>query len=349
MARRAWIAVAALACAGVLAAPAGAAFPGANGRLVAASANYPYLGLNTIDELGRLQLNLVPNEGRRPAWSPDGSRVAFVDAANQIQIADLAGSRTTVLAWGNTVEEIDWSPAGDKLVAALFTCDAENYDCRPDIYTMNLDGSGLTNLTPEALAETGPAWSPDGDRIVFSSTRDDATDLYTIAPDGTDLTNLTADLPGSYFDPDWSPDGSRLVVSEQNPTRHLITMDVDGGNKVSARHSRTASPCTPPGRPTGRWIAFEVGEYGGTVITRRATTRPWTPWPRPCPTGASPTGSPCTSRRRGPDTRGRSVPARINVSLVPAYPQCGSGIRPSSSTALRWPIRRATCADFPRS
>ena len=348
MARRAWIAVAALACAGVLAAPAGAAFPGANGRLVAASANYPYLGLNTIDELGRLQLNLVPNEGRRPAWSPDGSRVAFVDAANQIQIADLAGSRTTVLAWGNTVEEIDWSPAGDKLVAALFTCDAENYDCRPDIYTMNLDGSGLTNLTPEALAETGPAWSPDGDRIVFSSTRDDATDLYTIAPDGTDLTNLTADLPGSYFDPDWSPDGSRLVVSEQNPTRHLITMDVDGGSKVSLDIPYGVA-LHPAWSPDGTWIAFEVGEYGGTVITRAddptvdslAVILPYGREPDWQPLHIPPdeVRIPAAEARR-PGSTSRSSPPTRSVA---------AGIRPSSSTALRWPIRRATCADFPRS
>ena len=71
---------------------------------------------------------------------------------------------------------------------------------------MAVDGSGKRNLTRAPQHDNwSPAWSPDGSRIAFASTREGGTlSLWTMAPDGSDLRRVT-DGHGEY--PDWSPDG----------------------------------------------------------------------------------------------------------------------------------------------
>jgi Tol biopolymer transport system component len=78
------------------------------------------------------------------------------------------------------------------------------------IYTVAIDGSGLTQLTDNPTGDSGSDWSPDGSKIAFMSTRDGIGDIYTMGADGSGLTRLTTD-PGCDADPEWSPDGSQLT------------------------------------------------------------------------------------------------------------------------------------------
>jgi TolB protein len=73
-----------------------------------------------------------------------------------------------------------------------------------EIYVMNADGSGETNLTNNPGNESYPAWSPDGKLIAFVSDRDGKYEIYVMNPDGSGLTNLT-DNPEHDWAPDWSP------------------------------------------------------------------------------------------------------------------------------------------------
>ena len=74
------------------------------------------------------------------------------------------------------------------------------------ISIINADGSGRTDLlTGNMAANTNPAWSPDGTKIVFTSYRDVGEyDLYTMDADGSDVAQLT-NLPGGEYTPDWQP------------------------------------------------------------------------------------------------------------------------------------------------
>jgi len=67
-----------------------------------------------------------------------------------------------------------WSPDGKKIA---FTT---NRDGNYEIYLMNNDGTGLTNLSKHAAQDTSPTWSPDGKKIAFVSTRDGGSDVYVM-------------------------------------------------------------------------------------------------------------------------------------------------------------------------
>src|SRR6187551_121747 len=94
----------------------------------------------------------TPTRTRSPAWSPDGSKIAY-------------GSSTGASA--------------------------------SEIYAMNADGSGQTNLTNDPADDSSPAWSPDGSQIAFSRFDDNvAADVYVMNADGSDQTDLTSVDPG---------------------------------------------------------------------------------------------------------------------------------------------------------
>src|SRR3990170_1838494 len=60
-----------------------------------------------------------------------------------------------------------------------------------ELYTMNADGSGQTNLTNNAAYDTHAVWSPDGMKIAFTSDRDGNYDVYVMNANGSGQTNLT--------------------------------------------------------------------------------------------------------------------------------------------------------------
>jgi dipeptidyl aminopeptidase/acylaminoacyl peptidase len=95
-----------------------------------------------------------------------------------------------------------------------------------NLFTVRSDGSHLRKLTSGNFYEVSPSWSPDGRRIVFSSTRCCTTStssgayaLYTIARDASDLHRVFDDT-SSDIAPSWSPDGGRIA---------FVREPVDGG------------------------------------------------------------------------------------------------------------------------
>ena len=141
-----------------------------------------------------------------PVWSPDGSRLAFDCAGNSICAMDADGRNRVTLAQGSF--EIgfsgpNWSPDGRKIAYSSSTFSEEA--TQSGIFVMNADGSQKENVTQTVTTEVSLAWSPDGNKLVFSVWVAGEAEIFTINLDGSGRSQLT-NSPG--FDnrhPSWQP------------------------------------------------------------------------------------------------------------------------------------------------
>jgi Tol biopolymer transport system component len=147
-------------------------------------------------------------------------------------------------------------------------------DGQQRIYVMNADGSGVTRLTNGPGSDADPAWSPDGYRIAFESSRDTpgiagtATvvgfsnfEIYVMNADGSDQTRLTFT---PYFDlkPSWSPDGSRIAFTSSDD---IYVMNADGSDPIPLAAS-SAFDDEAAWSPDGSKIAFTSNRDGPVDI-----------------------------------------------------------------------------------
>jgi len=164
-----------------------------------------------VDGTGAFNVTNHPEfDGWRPAWSPDGTKLAFSstrgDPANaDIYIINVDGTDLQRL----TVDPGDdispaWSPDGSRIAFA------SNRDGDYDIYVMNLEGTVVAQLTRGSAREEWPAWSPDGSRIAFASNWEGIMHVVVTNEDGSNGKKLTGlSLPGTL--PNWSPDGAWIA------------------------------------------------------------------------------------------------------------------------------------------
>jgi TolB protein len=152
-----------------------------------------------------------------------------------------------------------------------------------DIFVANVDGTGLRQLTTEAGYDAEATFSPRGDRIVFTSTRDGDLELYSMAPDGSDVRRLT-NRPGYDGGAFFSPDGSKIIWRAHYPEdgpelqdyqrllgRGLIrpgeleiyVMDADGSNQRQVT-SLGAANFAPYWHPSGEKIVFSSNLHDPT-------------------------------------------------------------------------------------
>jgi hypothetical protein len=128
-----------------------------------------------------------------------------------------------------------------------------------EIWIVNPDGSGLTRLTSNAVADESPAWSPDGTRIAFVSARDGNEEIYVMNRDGTGIRRLTTRSQPDRA-PAWSPNGQEIAF-DSGPVggpREVFTMNADGSlitNLQSLPTMRPYSVLEPTWSPDGTTIA----------------------------------------------------------------------------------------------
>lgn len=162
-----------------------------------------------------LRLTNSPSDDRDPAWSPDGTKLAYAshqDGNWEIYVYDLNSGKTARMTYDLSFQGgPSWSPDGEWL--AYESYQGNNLD----VYVMRIDGSQAPlRLTDNAAPDFSPAWSPDGRTIAFVSWRDGNEDIYTFSLDNprddavVDITN-TPDRQEEY--PSWSPDGKLIAYS----------------------------------------------------------------------------------------------------------------------------------------
>jgi Tol biopolymer transport system component len=97
-------------------------------------------------------------------------------------------------------------------------------------------------LTNNAAADNRPAWSPDGTKIAFQSTRGDgvADDIFVMNADGTNVLRLTTDATPDQS-PSWSSAGTKIAFSSSRTGNfEIFTMDPDGANKINITNNAGA-------------------------------------------------------------------------------------------------------------
>jgi Tol biopolymer transport system component len=128
------------------------------------------------------------------------------------------------------------------------------FDRGGEIYIMDTDGSDPVNLTNNAAGDWYPAWSPDGTRIAFLSSRDGPVEIYVMDADGSNQVNLTNN-PAWDAEPAWSPDGTRIAfASNRDGEPDIYVMNADGSNPV--RLTNNPPRYSPAWSPDGTRIAF---------------------------------------------------------------------------------------------
>ncbi|MGN6313334.1 MAG: Tol-Pal system beta propeller repeat protein TolB [Rhodanobacteraceae bacterium] len=165
-----------------------------------------------------------------PAWSPDGSKLAYVSfehGDSAIYVQDVTtGSRRLVSNKRGINGAPKFSPDGRKLAMSL------SFEGNPEIYVMDLGSGALTRLTNSLSIDTEPDWMPDGSSLVFTSDRSGKPQLYQIPATGGTPTRLT--FQGQYnADASISYDGTKIAMVQGNGNVYRIAiMDKSLGDQV---------------------------------------------------------------------------------------------------------------------
>ena len=214
-------------------------------------------GINVDDEIfvarpdGSRKRNLTANPANDwgPAWSPDGTTIAFNsdrDGGIRGYLMDVDGSNVRRLPIDGWVEYISFAPDGERIV---YEAAVGNYE----VFVADIATGERTRLTNAPGNDGWPVWSPDGSTIAFTSERDDCEfaprdqecwttgepgehrSVYLVDPDGSNLRRVETDH-GQFLA--WSPDGQYLLVSGHS----LHVIRPDGTGRVELRAEGIALP-----------------------------------------------------------------------------------------------------------
>jgi Tol biopolymer transport system component len=189
------------------------------------------MGIN--GESPQMQPDDPPGHQFYPSVSPDGTRLLFASVSSTPGDTDRAiatqspagGPVTTLFDFPGAYDSAPaWSPDGTKIA---FESNLDVFGVNPtrdmEIWVMNADGSNPTMLTDNTLHDEGPAWSPDGTLLAYSSGADNLhLDITVMTTAGQQLRTLT-DYAGRDESPDWqaipAPDTERRCEGDIRVTR----------------------------------------------------------------------------------------------------------------------------------
>src|SRR4051812_39457667 len=210
----------------------------------------------------------IVNDDLAPGFSPDGARVVFSSRRGCLKQRDPQCDGKSEI-WsvrasdGQDLRQLTAGP-NDGL-PSWGTNGRIAFVRNGDIWTMNTDGSGQTQVTSGPADDTEPNWSPDGQKLVFATNRDELGrdcgphwrcdyEIYSMNANGTGLTRLTTRPGQQDIAPVFSPDGRKIAWNGDGVYGvDVFTMNADGTEPTNV---------TDAARPGNPFICCEQNFYG---------------------------------------------------------------------------------------
>jgi TolB protein len=228
---------------------------------------------------GTYQLQIADMDGSRaqtilrskepimsPAWSPNGSRLAYVSFETKkpvVWVQDLAtGRRYAAANFKGSNSGPAWSPDGGRLAVVL------TLTGNSEIYQLGANGGTPRRLTFSGGIDTEPSWSPDGAQLLFVSDRAGGPQIYAMAADGGAVRRLT--WQGNYnVSPRLSPDGKTLAYIQRQGGSFRVMMQ-DMGTGDARVLSSDLYDERPSFAPNGQLVLY-ASQQGGQSVLYAAT------------------------------------------------------------------------------
>ncbi|MCB9099600.1 MAG: PD40 domain-containing protein [Anaerolineales bacterium] len=228
--------------------------------------NGDIFGLNQDGDI--VNLTDDPSADWDPAWSADGTRLAFTShrsgnsdiwLLNVVETGEKAAPHNLTVdpAWDYSPT---WSPSGQS-VAFVSERDGD-----PEIFVQNLESHSALQLTFNNEMDHLPAWSPDGKMIAFAAVRDGIERIHLIRPDGTDEQFATPpSLRGTS--PAWAPDSQRLAfIGWNEQDRAGIYLLGPGETDLQLRYQARSWIGSLHWSADGEWLTFTAWDSGNHEI-----------------------------------------------------------------------------------
>jgi Tol biopolymer transport system component len=232
-------------------------------------------------------------EGVVTAPDNGGAQFSFSETGSLVYVAGRSGGQNVSIYWMDREGKFTplrgtpgdysnpaFSPDGKRLALQI------NDGKRTDIWVYEWERDALTRLTFGGEANSFPVWTPDGQRITYSSVDKGGTyNLWWIRADGAGDAQRLTESKSAQYARSWRFDGKVLAFNQANPTYDIMTLSVEGNEKSGWKPVEPkpflSSPFieqSPAFSPDGRWIAYHSTESGIFEVYVRPFPGPGGKW-----------------------------------------------------------------------